>query len=263
MGGNPSNNSNKQNPFIRLIRNSIGGGESIRIKLLDIENGELSLTPTGSSDSYSSDDDDDDTSNTHSSEDDVNGGDGDVGGGGGPYSRYLRPNFGFSHTANAGTTITPATRRSHRRRHNHPHVKRQRSQSCFVDLQTPTGDHFHTIPPHQHHQPTHMNPSFVTTTSSCTTATAMATTSNSTQPYSLLSSASSNHSSCDNFKICSDDEEQQQHPPPVQMRRRHSRRRSTSQRRRSRSRSGGKCFYLFSRRSFVIHYLEQNVLVRF
>lgn len=76
MAGNASNNRNKtqsQNPFIRLIRNSIGGGvsggggasggsgggirrssDTIRIKLLDMDNGELSLSATSSSSSDSS-----------------------------------------------------------------------------------------------------------------------------------------------------------------------------------------------------------------
>lgn len=226
MSGKPSNNRNKENSFIRLIRNSIGGGETIRIKLLDIENGELSLTPTGSSDSCSSDS----SSNTLSSD-----GEAHEGGGGGGVSRFLRPLSGQS---------SIVTRRVRKRRHN-PNIKRQRSRSCCVDMLTP---HSETInDDHTPHAPVsssqHPNPSFVTTTTAdvrsntANTATTAAT-SNSTQPYSLLSSASSNHSSCDNFKICSDDEEQQ----PQQVRRRH-RRRSTSQRRsRSRSKSaGGNC----------------------
>lgn len=65
MAGNASNNRIKtqsQNPFIRLIRNSIGGGsgagskrnsDTIRIKLLDIDNGELSLSASSSSSSES------------------------------------------------------------------------------------------------------------------------------------------------------------------------------------------------------------------
>lgn len=225
MSGKPSNNRNKENSFIRLIRNSIGGGETIRIKLLDIENGELSLTPTGSSDSCSSDS----SSNTLSSD-----GEAHEGGGGGGVSRFLRPLSGQS---------SIVTRRVRKRRHN-PNIKRQRSRSCCVDMLTP---HSETInDDHTPHAPIsslqHPNPSFVTTTADVRSNTAntatTAATSNSTQPYSLLSSASSNHSSCDNFKICSDDEEQQ----PQQVRRRH-RRRSTSQRRsRSRSKSaGGNC----------------------
>ncbi|XP_050327533.1 EH domain-binding protein 1 isoform X1 [Bactrocera neohumeralis] len=48
MGGNPSNNRSQRNPFIRLIRNSIGGGDSIRIKLLDMDSdGQFSLSPSG------------------------------------------------------------------------------------------------------------------------------------------------------------------------------------------------------------------------
>ncbi|XP_023037768.1 EH domain-binding protein 1 isoform X2 [Drosophila willistoni] len=42
MGGNPSNNSRtNRNPFLRLIRNSIGGGDVIRIKLLDSDDESL------------------------------------------------------------------------------------------------------------------------------------------------------------------------------------------------------------------------------
>ncbi|XP_070134449.1 EH domain-binding protein 1 isoform X2 [Drosophila bipectinata] len=40
MGGNPSNNRSR-NPFLRLIRNSIGGGDVIRIKLLDSDDESL------------------------------------------------------------------------------------------------------------------------------------------------------------------------------------------------------------------------------
>jgi len=53
MGGNPSNNQRGTNPFLRLIRNSIGGGDVIRIKLL--ESDDESLFGSGISD----DDDDD------------------------------------------------------------------------------------------------------------------------------------------------------------------------------------------------------------
>ncbi|XP_026842659.1 EH domain-binding protein 1 isoform X1 [Drosophila persimilis] len=43
MGGNPSNNRTNRNgnPFLRLIRNSIGGGDLIRIKLLDSDDESL------------------------------------------------------------------------------------------------------------------------------------------------------------------------------------------------------------------------------
>ncbi|XP_053965700.1 homeobox protein 5 isoform X1 [Anastrepha ludens] len=48
MGGNPSNNRSQRNPFLKLIRNSIGGGDSIRIKLLDMDSdGQFSLSPSG------------------------------------------------------------------------------------------------------------------------------------------------------------------------------------------------------------------------
>ncbi|KAH8384637.1 hypothetical protein KR093_003775 [Drosophila rubida] len=55
MGGNPSNNQRGTNPFLRLIRNSIGGGDVIRIKLLDSDDESLfgsgvSDTGTGSND---------------------------------------------------------------------------------------------------------------------------------------------------------------------------------------------------------------------
>ncbi|XP_065366847.1 EH domain-binding protein 1 isoform X2 [Calliphora vicina] len=200
MGGKPSNNRTKQNSFIRLIRNSIGGGETIRIKLLDIENGELSLTPTGSTDS-----------STASSSSSVSSDDDDV---------HLRPH------------VVGNTRRLRKRQH--PHIKRQRSQSCVVELEHHEKDST-TATTHNIHQNNNsncknnnnnMNSNNNHNTSSMITAT-------STQPYSILSSASSNHSSCDNFKICSDEEEQQV------VKRRH-RRRSTSQRRsRSRSKCGG------------------------
>ncbi|XP_067627088.1 EH domain-binding protein 1-like isoform X3 [Eurosta solidaginis] len=48
MGGNPSNNRRQRNPFLRMLRNSIGGGDSIRIKLLDIDSdGQFSMPPSG------------------------------------------------------------------------------------------------------------------------------------------------------------------------------------------------------------------------
>ncbi|XP_073848658.1 eps15 homology domain containing protein-binding protein 1 isoform X4 [Musca autumnalis] len=254
MSGKPSNNSrNKENTFFRLIRNSIGGGETIRIKLLDIENGELSLTPSGSSESCSSD-----SSSSHSSNDDGSGGvfdgrhaggggGGDIGGGVASLkASLLRP---FS----AETKVV----RRVRKRHQHPHIPRQRSRSCCVaEMQIPRTHDFdyqqqqhhhqssHPHPQHDHHRSHHQPPSTNQTTTTSTTGfreNAAATITSTTQPYCLLSSASSNHSSCDNFKICSDEEEQQQqqqHQYPF-VQRRH-RRRSTSQRRsRSRSKSAG------------------------
>ncbi|BFG04771.1 EH domain-binding protein 1 [Drosophila madeirensis] len=49
MGGNPSNNRTNRNgnPFLRLIRNSIGGGDVIRIKLLDSDDESLFGTGLG------------------------------------------------------------------------------------------------------------------------------------------------------------------------------------------------------------------------
>lgn len=41
MGGNPSNSQRVTNSFLRLIRNSIGGGDVIRIKLLDSDDESL------------------------------------------------------------------------------------------------------------------------------------------------------------------------------------------------------------------------------
>ncbi|KAI8123715.1 hypothetical protein FF38_08758 [Lucilia cuprina] len=212
MGGKPSNNRTKSNSFIRLIRNSIGGGETIRIKLLDIENGELSLTPTGSTDSSTAS-----SSSSISSDDDNND--------------HLRPH------------VVGNTRRLRKRQH--PNIKRQRSQSCVVELHHQESSEPSTTTTHlQHNNNSNCkNNSYLnnnnndninhnTTSSSSTMITAT-----STQPYSILSSASSNHSSCDNFKICSDEEEQDHQ---VQVVKRRHRRRSTSQRRsRSRSKCGG------------------------
>lgn len=69
MGGNPSNNrrggARNSNPFLRLIRNSIGGGDVIRIKLLDSDDESLFGGGAGSGGGRSgacSEDDDRDTS---------------------------------------------------------------------------------------------------------------------------------------------------------------------------------------------------------
>nr|XP_016999481.1 EH domain-binding protein 1 isoform X3 [Drosophila takahashii] len=70
MGGNPSNNrrggARNGNPFLRLIRNSIGGGDVIRIKLLDSDDESLFGGGAGSggggSGACSEDDDQGDTS---------------------------------------------------------------------------------------------------------------------------------------------------------------------------------------------------------
>ncbi|XP_030557664.1 EH domain-binding protein 1 isoform X1 [Drosophila novamexicana] len=65
MGGNPSNNKTGTNPFLRLIRNSIGGGDVIRIKLLDWD--DESLFGSGASGAGSgTDDDDQDDDETYS-----------------------------------------------------------------------------------------------------------------------------------------------------------------------------------------------------
>ncbi|XP_030245481.1 EH domain-binding protein 1 isoform X9 [Drosophila navojoa] len=63
MGGNPSNNRNGTNPFLRLIRNSIGGGDVIRIKLLDSD--DESLFGSGISGASS------DTDENHNDDDEV------------------------------------------------------------------------------------------------------------------------------------------------------------------------------------------------
>ncbi|KAM7343932.1 eps15 homology domain containing protein-binding protein 1 isoform 3-T5 [Cochliomyia hominivorax] len=209
MGGKPSNNRTKPNSFIRLIRNSIGGGETIRIKLLDIENGEFSLSPTGSTESSSAS-----SSSSISSDDDDDDDDDD------------------NHVSN--------TRRLRKRQN--PHIKRQRSQSCVVELHnhdknsTTTTNTNHLQHHHNNYNNSNCKQIFNNNNNNYNNTTTMitTTTTTSTQPYSILSSASSNHSSCDNFKICSDEEENDH-----VVRRRH-RRRSTSQRRsRSRSKCGG------------------------
>ncbi|XP_017865696.1 PREDICTED: EH domain-binding protein 1 isoform X2 [Drosophila arizonae] len=68
MGGNPSNNRNGTNPFLRLIRNSIGGGDVIRIKLLDSDDESLfgSGISGASSDTDENNDDDEVYSDTSS-----------------------------------------------------------------------------------------------------------------------------------------------------------------------------------------------------
>ncbi|XP_051861640.1 EH domain-binding protein 1 isoform X1 [Drosophila albomicans] len=68
MGGNPSNNKRGTNPILRLIRNSIGGGDVIRIKLLDPDDD--SLFGSGISDTGTEDDEDalSDTCSTSSTE---------------------------------------------------------------------------------------------------------------------------------------------------------------------------------------------------
>lgn len=179
MGGNPSNNrfnrKLKQNSFIRLIRRSIGGGETIRIKLLDMEKGEFSLSPSGSEeDSLESE-----TSQSSNDDEDANVI---------QYQSVLRP------------------QRPPRKNQN---VKRQRSKSCFVEmLEIPSSP---SPPPtyfaHEH-DACENSKSFVTSSkesgnlSTNKTAAAAAT----TQPYNILSSNSSNQSSCDNFLNSGDDD---------------------------------------------------------
>uniref|UniRef100_A0A1A9ZPD6 Calponin-homology (CH) domain-containing protein n=1 Tax=Glossina pallidipes TaxID=7398 RepID=A0A1A9ZPD6_GLOPL len=158
MGGKPSNNRSSQNPFLRLIRNSIGGGETIRIKLLDFENGEFSLTPSGDSSDSSTSSLSLSTSSLSSRDDNQH--------------------------HNIHQTKQTKTKRS---RHPLSHsIRRQRSKSCVVDTNYQRNNN-------KHNNSTNQMP--------------LTSSYNTTQPYSLLSSTSSNHSSCDNFKICSDEEE--------------------------------------------------------
>ncbi|XP_017838922.1 EH domain-binding protein 1 isoform X2 [Drosophila busckii] len=68
MGGNPSNNRSRTNSFLRLIRNSIGGGDVIRIKLLGSDDESLfgsgvSAAEEDGDDDGDNDDDDDDADN--------------------------------------------------------------------------------------------------------------------------------------------------------------------------------------------------------
>ncbi|XP_037888360.1 EH domain-binding protein 1 isoform X4 [Glossina fuscipes] len=175
MGGKPSNNRSSQNPFLRLIRNSIGGGETIRIKLLDFENGEFSLTPSGDSSDSSTSSLSLSTSSL-SSRDDMN------------------------QHHNIHQTKQIKTKRS---RHPLSHsIRRQRSKSCVVDINYQRNNN-------KHNNSTNQMP--------------LTSSYNTTQPYSLLSSTSSNHSSCDNFKICSDEEETVPRRVRRRRRKRHSR----------------------------------------
>ncbi|KAH8299705.1 hypothetical protein KR044_005001 [Drosophila immigrans] len=64
MGGNPSNNQRGTNPFLRLIRNSIGGGDVIRIKLLDSDDESLFGSGISDAGTGSNDEDEDVLSDT-------------------------------------------------------------------------------------------------------------------------------------------------------------------------------------------------------
>uniref|UniRef100_A0A1A9W0V8 Calponin-homology (CH) domain-containing protein n=1 Tax=Glossina brevipalpis TaxID=37001 RepID=A0A1A9W0V8_9MUSC len=177
MSGKPSNNRSSQNPFLRLIRNSIGGGETIRIKLLDFENGEFSLTGDSSDSSTSSLS---------------------------PSTSSLSSRDDNQHHNLHQIKQTKTKRSRHPLSHN---IRRQRSKSCVVDTN------------YQRNNNKHNSTNQMPLTSSYTT-----------QPYSLLSSTSSNHSSCDNFKICSDEEENLPRRVRRRRRKRHSRQHQQSSR---------------------------------
>lgn len=186
MGGNPSNNRSQRNPFIRLIRNSIGGGDSIRIKLLDMDSdGQFSLSPSGedtspctSSGSV--------TPSSLSSDEEVS----------------VRAVDVRSALAADGVDVENVAHRRRKRRHQHrhraltaehakqhqqrtPHT-RPRSQSCIVDANENHKNHAHRQQSHNR---------FI---SSRNFANAFA-------PFNFMFSsstttrASSNHSSCDNL----------------------------------------------------------------
>ncbi|KAH8253224.1 hypothetical protein KR032_004347 [Drosophila birchii] len=170
MGGNPSNNRRSRgggNPFLRLIRNSIGGGDVIRIKLLDSDDeslfggggggGGVGAGSGGGGSGACSEDEDDDDDEATSSDSVCNYGDE-------LHIGRLRPR--------------------HRPR------PRPRSQSCFVNVNNKghpsnmTTPIAHLRPHHVHHVVpyTHMLDS-------------------------SPSAVSSQQSSCDNLPVYSDDDD--------------------------------------------------------
>ncbi|XP_030368820.1 EH domain-binding protein 1 isoform X1 [Scaptodrosophila lebanonensis] len=124
MGGNPSNNRASRNPFLRLIRNSIGGGDVIRIKLLDSDDESLFGSGAGGAGTTTDDDNDDEFSDAIcSSGDDEN-----------RQNQQLR-----------------------RRRPERTPPARPRSQSCFHPTLSPTNERHHSNHPHQIHRGHHVH----------------------------------------------------------------------------------------------------------
>nr|XP_036230294.1 EH domain-binding protein 1 isoform X3 [Bactrocera oleae] len=190
MGGNPSNNRSQRNPFIRLIRNSIGGGDSIRIKLLDMDSdGQFSLSPSGEDTSPCTSSGSVTPSSLSSDEE-----------------TSVRAADVRSALAVNGADVENVVRRRRKRRHQHRHRapttehanqhqqrtphSRPRSQSCIVDANENHRNHAH---PQQSHNRFISNRNFA----------------NAFAPFNFIFSssntnttttrASSNHSSCDNL----------------------------------------------------------------
>ncbi|KAH8421062.1 hypothetical protein KR222_007738 [Zaprionus bogoriensis] len=143
MGGNPSNNQRGTNPFLRLIRNSIGGGDVIRIKLLDSD--DESLFGSGvSEDDYDDDDDDyeEDDEAAHSDNSSICSHEKKHGGlGHGPPRQRPRAHSCFVNTSENFATIQPtyqqpghahAHRQHHHQHHHHHHPQQQQQHPHHV-----------------------------------------------------------------------------------------------------------------------------------
>lgn len=107
MGGNPSNNRNGTNPFLRLIRNSIGGGDVIRIKLLDSD--DESLFGSGISGASS------DTDESYTDDDEIYSDNSSTSG-----------KKNMHHRVNKAISMQPMQKIQRR--------SRPRAQSCFVNV---------------------------------------------------------------------------------------------------------------------------------
>lgn len=146
MGGNPSNNQKGTNPFLRLIRNSIGGGDVIRIKLLDSD--DESLFGSGvSEDDYDGDENDEvaahsDNSSNCSDEKHVLRI---------PHRQRPRAHSCFVNTSENFAMIQPTYQQqqhAHAHRHHHHH---QHHDSHGSHQQQQHPHHVHHVEPYEHH----------------------------------------------------------------------------------------------------------------
>ncbi|XP_020716644.1 EH domain-binding protein 1 isoform X3 [Ceratitis capitata] len=196
MSGNPSNNRSQRNPFLRLIRNSIGGGDSIRIKLLDMDSdGQFSWPASG-------DDTSPFTSSGSVTPSSLSSGEEEA-----PL-RADAMHAALTADASVGVGVDDAVvrrrRRKRRRQHREhsacqhqqqqyvPPHHRPRSQSCIVDANDNHRNH-----EHQQRQQTHNR--FISSRNFTNAFAPFNFMFSSSNTNTTTTTASSNHSSCDNL----------------------------------------------------------------
>lgn len=147
MGGNPSNNQRGANPFLRLIRNSIGGGDVIRIKLLDSD--DESLFGSGVSEDDYDDEENDEEAAAHSDNSSICSNEKHVLRI--PHRQRPRAHSCFVNTSENFAMIQPTYQQQQQHAHAHRHHHHHHHDSHGSHQQQQHPHHVHHVEPYEHH----------------------------------------------------------------------------------------------------------------